>query len=338
MKKYLKPTGFAHAFVGMVLISVLFSACESPSEVVLSPFDEVSAYFEFVMTNDDFFTSEEDILHDPDATPLGKAVTGTLQELQPVHVFRRIQNIERSFSHEFVSDTLAIVTMTRNMDVKLFIYGYPVLPGGHGPPTVISKDFIEFTTRKAMFVKVSNTGPVEDDWKLVAILLLEGGTPERDFDIQHLIVDFQNGITYSYDDPLDTFLRIAFGNRNVPTVTLARFIQDGFELEITLESTNPEPEILYLRHGGGVGWHNRVGGYMRRVQAGPPDDEEIVGDRYIRTYVIEWTPGFPGGFHQGGQILKGRFSTIVEAVSYESLHQSAAPVQTNYWGVPFIIE
>jgi len=339
MEQRLKYTGITAALIGVLGLTLLFTACESPSEVVLSPFDEDKAYFEFVMTNEDFFTSEEDILNDPEDN-LGRVSSDDGQEILPLRVLRRVKDIDRSFSFEFIDDTVVIVTMTRTMDVRLLIFGQiPPEEGEIGEEMDITKDFTETATRKAKFLKVNNTGTAENDWKLVAVSLLEGGTSERDFNLNHLKLDFPGDQTFGYDDPLNTFLRVGLGTREVPVVALSQFRQRGYALEITLQSENPQPEILYLRHGGNIGGQIGVGGYMRRAQV-PFDDQEYHDGVYTRTYIIDWDPfaELHGVTQRGDQIRRGRFSTVVEAVSYKSVYNTAAPVQTNYWGVPFIIE
>lgn len=342
MTKHQKNSYLTVVLAGVVGIALLFTACESPSEVVLSPFEEEKSYFEFVMKNDDFFKSEEEILNDPDMNNVDKEILDGDNEIRPWRTLRRVLSIDRSFSYDFIDDTTAIVTMTRTMEVRLFISGH--MEPGEGNvwrDTLVTKDFTETATRKARFVKVNDTGTAEDDWKLVDISLLEGGTPERDFDIDRLKLDLPGDRSFEYDDPLNTFLRVGLGTREVPVVTLAVFRDDGYALEITVRSTQESPEMIYLRHGGVVGAQVGPGGYMRRMHVGSPVSTETTeAGEYIRRYVIDWDPFIElhNPVWRGEQIRRGRFSTVIEAVSYDTLHDIEAPVQTNYWGVPFIIE
>jgi hypothetical protein len=344
MDRHLKNNYLIVVLTGVIGVALLFSACESPSEVVLGSFDEEKSYFEFVMTNDDFFASEEEILNDPNNNNLGKAAfDGNGPEFRPWRTLRRVISIDRTFSHDFIDDTTAIVTMTRTMELRLFIYGQlPPRDGVVWRDTTVVKDFTEIARRKAMFIKVDNTGTAEDDWRLAAISLLEGGTPERDFDIDYMKLEFPGDRSFEYDNPLETFLRVGLGSRQVPTISLLNFRMDGYRLEITIESTNEDPETLYLRHGGVVGGQIGAAGYMRRMKIEQPA-ETYPGDNgvYVRTYVIDWHPLVdlhnPNPIQRGEEMRRGRFSTVIEAVSYETLHSLEAPVQTNYWGVPFII-
>ncbi len=335
---------------GALSMLLLFSACESPSEVTLSVFDEDNlGDFEFVMKNDDFFTSEEEILSDPDNDFVSRIVAENSEGEEIVdvrRVARRILDIERSFAHEFVDDTVAIVTMTRTLEVRVWVEGL-IQPQDPGVPEIITfyKDFIETATRKAKFVKVANTGTAEDDWKLVEISLLEGGTSERDFDITQVNIKFGEDRSYEFDNPLDTFMRIGLGPREVPVVMLSQFRSQGFQIEITVQSTNEEPEILFLRHGGKAAGPGDMAGYMRRVMLSPSPDEGEFSESdgvFTRTYVIDWNQVMhqthANAAQRGETIRRGRFSTVVEAVSYETLYDTEAPVQTKYWGVPFIIE
>ena len=335
---------------GALSLMLLFGACESPSEVTLSHFDEDNlAYFEFVMKNDDFFTSEEEILSDTENDFVSRimAQNSEGEEIVDVRrVARRVLDIDRSFSHELVEDTVAIVTMTRTMEVRVWVEGL-IGPDERGVLENVTfyKDFTETAIRKAKFVKVANTGTVEDDWKLVEISLLEGGTSERDFEITKVSIQFGEDRSYEFDNPLDTFMRIGLGQHDVPVVMLSQFRNQGFQIEITIESTNQEPEILFLRHGGKAAGPGDIAGYMRRVMLSPsPDKGEFSesGGVFTRTYVIDWNQlmhqTHANAAQRGETIRRGRFSTVVEAVSYETLYDTEAPAQTNYWGVPFIIE
>ncbi len=329
-------------------ILFIFSACESPSEVSLSHFEEESSYFEFVMKNNDFFTSEEDILNDPADEFVSDAASGSDGEVDFIEInriARRVHNIERSFSHEFVNDTLVIVTMTRSMDMRLWINGDVEngTPYFSNNTATIFKDFTETTTRKAKFLRVDNTNTAEDDWKLVEVSLLDGGTAERDFEIHQMKLQFGEDHSFEYDDPLNTFMRIGLGKRDVPAVKLSQFDNSGFEIEVTIQSSHEKPERLYARHGGVGAGPDNMDGYMRRIDfPDKPESEEYSNGIYTRTYVIDRDQFFqgmhPAASMRGDHMRKGRFSTVVEVISHESLYDTEAPVHTSYWGVPFIIE
>ncbi len=324
-----------------ILMAMLFvfSACQTPTEVSLSPFAEAHSYFEFVMINEDFFVSEENILHDPEQNEFSKLTYTDDSNFSPLYVRRVITSIERSFSYEAGNQNIVIATMVRTIRGEFRMRGN--VRGAAGESTVI-KEFTETAVRRALFERIDQTGVVEHDWKLAAISLLDGGTSERGFDIVNMKMEVRGGDSFEFDDPLDTYLQIGNANGGVPSASIAEFRSSGFRLEITIESTNEDPEILFLRHGGVIagGQVDSEGGYMRRARIPSESSEEMKADVYVRTYVIDWTPfaQFTGVAARGPDIQKGRMSAIVETISYDALYNTAAPVTTNYWGVPFIIK
>jgi hypothetical protein len=334
--KYRKNSLLHVGFFAVIVF--LFGACQSPVEVSLSPFDEARSYFEFVMTNEDFFLSEEDILQDPEQNEFAKP-TDLGSNFMPLYIRRVVMSIDRSFSYDVENNDVAIVTMVRTIGGELRMRG--TVRGAEGESTVI-KTFSETAVRRAQFERIDDTGVVEHDWQLVAISLLDGGTADREFNIVNLKMDIRGGGTFNFSDPLETYLRIGNTNRGVPAVNLTDFRQSGFRLEITIESSNENPEILFLRHGGvfAGGRTDAVGGYMRRARIPSELSQETSNGIFVRTYTIDWTPfvQFTGVAERGSDIRKGRFSTIVEAISHGTVHTTDEPVETHYWGVPFVIE
>jgi len=339
MKVYSRFGKNIFVLTGMVtVLFFLFGACQSPMEVPLSLFEEAQPYFEFVMINEDFFVSEEEILNDPEQNGFSKGMNPGDAQFKPLFFRRVITSIDRTFSYEFENNDIVNVTMVRTIEAELRMRG--TVRGSDGVSMVI-KEFSEIAERRAKFTRVSNTGIIEDDWKLTAISLMNGGTQEREFAIAHLKMEIRGGPTFDFTDPLDTYLRIGNTDRGVPAANLAEFRQGGFRLEITVESKNPDPETLFLRHGGVfAGGRTDAPGYMRRAGIPFESEQESANDLYVRTYVIDWTPfaEFVGVAARGSDIKTGRLSAIVEAVSHDTFYDTAVPVQTNYWGVPFIIQ
>lgn len=339
MKVYSRFGKNIFVLTGMfTVLFFMFGACQSPMEVPLSLFEEAQPYFEFVMINEDFFVSEEEILNDPEQNGFSKGMNPDDAQFTPLFIRRVITSIDRTFSYEFENNDIVNVTMVRTIEAELRMRG--TVSGSNGVSIVI-KEFSETAERRAKFIRVSDTGIVEDDWKLAAISLLSGGTEEPDFVIVQIKMEIRGGRTFDFTDPLDTYLRIGNTDRGVPAANLAEFRQGGFRLEISVESKNPDPETLFLRHGGVfAGGRTDAPGYMRRARI-PLDSEQVRENNIlVRTYIIDWTPfaEFAGVVARGSDIKTGRLSAIVEAISHYTFHDTAAPVQTNYWGVPFIIQ
>lgn len=339
MKVYSRFGKNIFVLTGMfTVLFFLFGACQSPMEVPLSLFEEAQPYFEFVMINEDFFVSEEEVLNDPEQNGFFREMNFDGAQFTPIIIRRVVTSIDRTFSYEFENNDIVNVTMIRTIEAELRMRG--TVRGSDGVSMVI-KEFSETAERRAKFTRVSNTGIIEDDWKLTAISLMDGGTQEREFAIAHIKMEIRGGRTFDFTDPLDTYLQIGNTDGGVPAANLTQFRQSGFRLEITVESKNPDPETLFLRHGGVfAGGRTDAPGYMRRARIPFESEQEGANDLYVRTYVIDWTPfaDFAGVVARGSDIKTGRLSAIVEVVSHDSFHDTAASVQTNYWGVPFIIQ
>jgi hypothetical protein len=323
----------------LIVLSMLFAACDTPAEVALGQFEDVTEYFKLVMQKEEFFKSEEDILEDPQQEGMAKQSTVDGFPVRPIVVRREILSIDRAFSFEFTDETTAVGTMVRTIEGKLWVRG--IIQRLPAPDTTFAKPFTETATRKAIFRKVDDTGTVENDWKMVAVSLLEGGTADRDFDIRRLNVRFRGDQEREYTDPLNTFLRIGRDGPQVPVVSLVQFRANGFSVEVTIQSASETPEIVYLRHGGGISRPGAIAhGYMRRLQMElDPGSERVANGLYTRTYVIDWLPAIVlPGMVVGEHLGQGRFSTIVESISHATLYDTGAPVETHYWGVPFVVE
>jgi hypothetical protein len=338
--------GGCTAFVASLAAILLFFGCESPTGVDLGRFDEEKAYFEFVLENDDFFTSEEDVLDDGNDNGMFFKDGNPEPFNIPIRLKRSVLSIEREFIFDFSDDNnTAVVTMMRTIEGVFRIRGQMTSDAlGSIPDTTIEKYFTETSIRMAKFEKIDDTGTAENDWTLTALSLLEGGTPEAGFAISHLKMTFGGERTFEYDDPLETFLYVAEGRNGylaIPSVSLETIRQHGSEIEITINSPYPDPEIVYLRYGAGKSERLGLQRYIERIKVDHEEgDEDYTDGLFTRTYV--WTPpdgaNVPTTARDRGDSAVKRFSAVVETISFRTVSDLDVPVETHYWGVPFFNE
>jgi hypothetical protein len=328
-KKY-----FEYLFTALLFVlPVLIIGCGLPGEVPLTNFDDVKIYFREVMINEDFFSSEEGILGDDEASEISK-LSGITDDgtIYPRRFGRIIRSVERMFDYELQNDTLAVVTMTRTISGEFRIFFATSVLGVASD--MVSKDFTEENVRKAKFLKVADTGLPENDWKLVAISLLEGGTQERNFNINSMTVRFRGDENpRTFFDPLSHFFRIGYGMRTIPRADYdpVNNFRTGIEVKIT--SPHSEREIVFLRQGGGVS-DTRIGttvihpAFLNRTRMVLQSEVDVGNGLFERTYILQWVPG----------MNRGRLCTLAEVLSHTTLSNIDAPVESHYWGVPFVVD
>ncbi len=323
-------------FIPVMYLMLIFAGCEVPGEIPLNRFEDAQAYFREVMLNDEFFRSEENILDDGDADEISKS--GALpsdDRIYPRRFGRIVASIEREFEYELRNDTLAVVTMIRTITgtFKILYATESIRLISNG---IVEKPLIETNKRRAMFLKVADTGIPENDWRMVAVSMVNGGTEERNFKITSVNIKFRSQDTPArYELPTEKFFRIGFGNRDIQRVDFDPNgnVRTGIEVTIVSSYTSSdEREEVFLRHGGGMqGPGASPGlrtGLQNRARMALVSETDRGNGTYERTYATEWLPG----------LYRGKVSSIIEVLSNGTLHSSSAAVESNYWGVPFIVQ
>ena len=245
------------------------------------------------------------------------------EEIFPVKVGQRMHLVEKNLNIVFEGDS-AYGTLVKTFEGVLFIVASidPI----DGPIdsldlNVYEKPFTTTITRNLIFVKVNNTDNPRENWKLGAISLPVGGTPTENIAIESLTIFLPNGETLMIDSPLEYFL--SRGPSFRPMVpTLAQYEAVG--VEVNIKSIYPESDYVTLTHGALKDRRN----IRAKKRFTFDENSEIFEDGYYyRTYKGEWVINQYKGFKHA----------IINAFPWGVIKDSEAPVESNSWGIPYVV-
>jgi len=308
-------------FVAGALMIYAFGCSEKDNQIVdpQTSNNANSSAIASVISSDDFFLTEEPNLEDGQAMPLeyGSAFDKTDSAIFPIRFGKKIDKVDRSTTYDQQSDSVVIATTTRTITGRFFIVG-SYSNSGRSADTVIRKPFVETETRVARFVRVDSTGlPPWKGWRLTALSLLKGGTENTDVVINQAIIFLPSGDSLVVTSPNDYFLNVGKRPPQVPEIRRG----DQLLIRLTLTSTQPDTEVVFLRHGADKRGFNRLRQRFHLVS------ETQNGFGYSRVYEIT----VKAHWHFG------RFNAVAEAITHQSIFDDAAPFENNYWGVPYVV-
>jgi hypothetical protein len=306
-------------FVGVVVV-LCFTGCEKSDQLVTPSFSSEQEYFSSVVSNDEFFTTEEPNIEDGGAYP-AEYNSDLFKEdaaIVPFRFGKKIQHVQRSITYTQEGDSVVFATVTRTITGE-FVIVASYDTSATKPDTVIRKPYVETVTRRAKFVRVAPLGtPPWRGWKLAAISLLKGGTENNDVVITRLVVYLASGDSLVVASPNDYFLNVGKPPRPVPAIHPG----DRVRVQLTLSSTSPDTEIVVLRHGAGQDGYHR-----RRARFHLLSQTPLGAGLYSRVYELTLNA------HKH----LGKFNAVAEAILHGSIYDDTAPLENNYWGVPYVV-
>ncbi len=250
-------------------------------------------------------------------TFLGKTQTAIF----PLRVGQKVRLVNRNLNVDFQGDS-AFGTLTRTFEGTLFIaasYDSVTTHDSSAVDTIIQKPFTSVITTKLIFKKVDNTDNPKRNWRLVAISLPEGGTQSPNIDITKLILTYENGEVLEITSPNDYFLsrgRPVF--KQIPTM---RRNQD-INVKVELNSAYAEDDFVTLTYGADHRGRHRAKKRFELISSLPN------GNGYTKVYEQTFrTHQFPGYYH-----------AIINAFPRQVIFDDAAPVESESWGIPYIIK
>ena len=247
--------------------------------------------------------------------------TGALGKIQetiyPFRVGVEASLVNLNFSVDIQGDT-AYGTVTKQFEGTLMIAA-SYDSNAVEPDTVIEKPFASTVTRNVIFVKINHTDIPRKNWVIAAISLPEGGTQSPNIDLQKVTVFLPNGDTLVIESPNDYYLKRGWGWwRRIP------IIAPGQDVTIRVEvfSGYEEEDYVSLVYGANRWCHNRAKKLFELVSSTPN------GNGYDKVYEQTFTAHqFPGFFH-----------AVINAIPRQVLNDDAAPVESETWGIPYIIK
>ena len=236
--------------------------------------------------------------------------------ITPLRWGRKIDKpVTKIITVEFL-DSIAIATVHKIITGKFIVKGINTT----GDTIKVEKPYTTNTYRKIRFRKIGNFADPKKNWIPVAMTLVQGQTSNTNFGISQVEV-FTSSDTATVTNPLTYWLRMAPWKGGVPILQPG----DTVRVRLTVTSPNDSAEYAILRHGSFPMMNKRIRQRMTLVsQTGS-------AGAYTRIYEKKIIAHLPMGY------AYGRFHTLVDVMSYNSINDDAAPFMNIFWGTPYVV-
>lgn len=333
-----------------VLLSLLLTAAmaaltgcskESPSGPGPAPADEDrTALQQLVVQSDslnDFSTSDEATIDDNGIRPeeyeaLAKLSPGDELTRQvagdstyPVKWGRRIfwERVVRTFTVEVSGDTIATVVLTKTLPGSFWV-GWGIRTfDAFLVDTIVKKPFVETVVRKFIFRRIARHQNALRNWVPVAMTMVRGTSGGANaFAVASMEVsESAGGFSTSVTDPLATWFRLGWLTGSIPVLP----VRDSVTVRVTLQSSDADGELVYLRHG------IEGSGTIRRRAMMPLVSVSGGAGSYTRVYERTFVTSLPPF------VFIMRFNAVVDIFSWGTVYSLDAPFANEFWGAPYIV-
>ncbi len=244
----------------------------------------------------------------------------TNTQIFPVRVGQKMRLVNAEFNATIQGDS-AYGTLTRTFEGMLFIiasYDSNATPFDSNL-TLVQKPFTTTVTRNIIFKRVGNSNNPLENWKVVAVSLPEGGTLTDNISIKSMTVYLPNGDSLKIDSPNDYYLSRDEGIRHlIPILRDNQFV----DVDVEIQSVYEDPDFVTLTYGAGI--KSRMHRAKRKFEM---VSETFDGQFYHRVYKGSWRINqFPGLKH-----------AVVNAFPRLVIYDDQAPVESNSWGIPYMV-
>jgi len=317
MKRSKQLTSLLIAAIFILFTSI---ACNEENSLTL-PNGEVTTdqqALEKIVETDEALESFEPNYNEDEAMSfvLGKTTT----EIFPVRIRQKMRLIEKNFNVVFEGDT-AYGTLTKTFDGILFIVASEdSLSLDSLDLNVYEKPFTTTITRNIIFVKKENSNNPLNNWKISAVSLAEGGTLTDNIAIKSMTIFLPNGESIFIEEPNEYFLSRG------PSLRTAIPILSKFEtvsVQVELQSVYEDADFVTLTYGA------LKGRKLKRAKKRFALKREVFdGTFYNRLYEADYK------IHD----IRGFRHAIVNAYPYQVFKDSDAAVESNSWGIPYVVK
>ncbi|MGE5399500.1 MAG: hypothetical protein ACM3S2_03795 [Ignavibacteriales bacterium] len=277
---------------------------------------------EQIVLNDPSITSFEPNYNEEDAMSfaLGKVATA----IYPLSVGQHMYDVSRDFTVTYKGDT-AYGKLTKTFKGVLIIAGSYTKPaaGKPGIDTVITKDFTTTITRNVKLLRVGDTTKTDDGWKIIATSLPEGGTLTSNVNITKMTLFMPDGDTLSITSPKDYYLYRQPGKwKQMPSINR----NSRLTVRVELTSAYADTDFVTITHGA-VYDNFKRGMHREKVKFHLVSSTPQNGV-YNKIYEATWTT----------KQFMGYFHAVVNAYPKGAIFDDAAKVETDSWGLPYIVK
>ncbi len=250
-------------------------------------------------------------------TVLGKTTT----TIYPLKVGQKMRLVSHNFNYTIVGDT-AFGTYSTTYEGVLYIAASYDSSSYH-PDTLIQKPFTTIITRKIIFITTDDTVHPLLKWRIAAISLPEGGTLNSNISITKVNVFLPNGDTLEVTDPNSYYLSRGWGWRwrwwrHIPMINR----NSPVKVQVYLTSAYADTDFVTLTRGCDMHGLHREKDKFYLVSS--TQNGSVYNKVYEQTFVTHQWPGY--------------FHAIINTFPKQVVTDDSTPVESNTWGIPYIVK
>lgn len=333
----MKSSQFRFFAFAVALLCILPSCNEQPNTVTDTLPVTDKNMLERVAMRDGFVASELVPLNDTEDEPveIERHIYPSHGSREKIKLVRKTRLVSHTSSVDQMSDSTAVLTIHKATSGEAIIAAV-TLTDSSKSWVVFRKPLEETFTRKVLFTMKKQESDDDDDdedeedednddhdsgkveWKKIALSLMEGGTANRSARIVDVSIAFSDTTIFTVASPLDFYLYWKHYSPRFPHCWKERDVH----IKVRVESSKPDPEIVLVRRGNAA--HGRVSTKQQLALISETYNNGV----YDRLYEISMSP----------HINRGKFHSLVEVWTHESLYDSTAQVSTHVWGMPYTVK
>ena len=298
---------------------LLLTACAEKSTIVDPANSSDYEQLEKLVAEDEVLQSFEPNYNEEEAMDI--ATSGLAKTIFPVKVGQKMHLIAFDKNFDIQGDT-AYGEITKIFDGTLFIaasFDEFALGDSNIVDTLITKTFTTTVKRFVVFVKGNPLFP-ERDWRILSTSLPNGGTDTENISIKKVTVVLPDGSEIIVEDPDTYFLTRESGLRDqLPIINRGGNVL----VRVEISSVYEDDDFVTLTHGAMK--NDRIHREKRRFAL---ISSELDGGVYTKVYENVWRVNrFPGIKY-----------AIINVIPHQVIFDDSTPVETNSWGIPYIVK
>ena len=302
--------------ISVLIIPFLILCCKSN---VNEPDYLDDAILTSLIESEEAIFNFDENFNDGDASPflIGKIQT----DLYPIKVGRRITKIERTFDKQVIGDSAKVNVSTKYTGFLIIAGKFTQINSGDTtqlPDTIVIKPFVETVKRNVTFKRTNSRNDRNRGWKIQAISLPEGSTSPSNIQLTKVEALITGKDPLIIISPLETYFFIGDPNRDLPV----RKKNDEITLKVYLTSNSPKEDFVTITYG------RKIAGQTFKVKRKLNLVSSIqIGDKWEKVYQGSWNIFVAHPL--------GRFHSVINAVTNETIFTVEGNVSSSTWGIPY---